>query len=257
MTDGGGEGSSVHDGDEFEYDDGDGYEDDGYRRRFPRWAIALLVLIVVAGGGIGLGLGLSSHSVAPTPEGVPIQDVPDLAPASSTVDGSTVDGITCRKSMDQTEAYHIHDLVKVFVNGQPRRLPAGAGIAAPRLPEHLTSGLFMENSPEGCLYWLHVHANDGILHIESPIKHTFTLGQFFDLWGQPLSSDQVGPAHGPVVAFLDGKRFEGNPRDIPLVVHGNIQLDVGTPVVAFQPQSFNVKGICGAGTLNCTVGPGS
>jgi hypothetical protein len=249
------DGDAPHD--EADYDEADG-EDNGldegeYRRRFPRWAIVLLAVIVLAGGGIGLGLGLSSHSTPPTPEGVPIQNVPDLAPASTTASGSPVDGITCRKSMDQSEKFHIHDLVNIFVNGQPRRLPAGAGIAAPTLPEHLTTGLFMENSPEGCLYWLHVHANDGILHIESPVKRSFTLGEFFDVWGQPLSSDQVGPARGPVVGFVNGRRFQGNPRDIPLLTHGTIQLDVGTPVVAFKAVQFNVKGICGAGTLSCTL----
>ena len=246
MTDGRDEVDLDH-----EYDEGD--DEAAYRRRFPRWAIVLLAVIVLAGGGIGLGLGLTSHSTPPSPEGVPIQNVPDLAPASSTVGGAAVDGVTCRKSMDQSEKLHIHDLINIYVNGQQRRVPAGAGIAAPRLPEHLTTGLFMDNSPDGCLYWLHTHANDGILHIESPVKQPFTLGQFFDIWGQPLSSDQVGPAHGAVVAFVNGRRFQGDPRDIPLLAQETIQLDVGTPVVPYKSVHFDVKGICGAGTLNCTV----
>ena len=240
--------------DEAEVDDGHGHDDDGdHRRRFPRWAIVLLVLVVLAGGGIGLGLGLSSHSVPLGPEGIPLQNVPDLAPASTTQSGAPVDGITCRKSMDQGEAFHIHDMVFIFVNGQQRRIPAGAGIAPPALPEHLTSGLIMENRPDSCLYWLHVHANDGILHIESPVQKNFTLGEFFDIWGQPLSADQVGPAHGPVTAFENGKRFNGNPRDIPLLTHGTIQLDVGTPVVPYRSIPFTVKGVCGAGSLNCAT----
>ena len=240
-------------GEDFEGD----YDDGGYRRRFPRWAIALLVVIVLGGGGIGLGVGLSSHTAAASgPEGVPIQNVPDLASADSTASGSPVDGITCRQSMDQAVKYHIHDHLDIFVNGQQRRLPAGAGIAAPRLSEHLTTGLFIDNSPEGCVYWLHVHSYDGIIHIESPVEKTFSLGQFFDIWGQPLSPDQVGPARGTVTAFLNGQRFNGDPRDIPLVVHGTIQLDVGT-VVPFQPVSFSVKGLCGAGTLRCTISGGS
>lgn len=232
-----------------------GADGPGYRRRFPRWAVLLLVVVVLAGGGLGLGLGLASHSSpASGPEGVPVQNVADLAPADTTATGSPVDGITCRGSMDETETLHIHDLVNVFVNGQQRRLPAGAGIAAPRLSEHLTTGLFVDNSPQGCLYWLHVHSNDGIIHVESPVRRSFTLGQFFDVWGQPLSSVQVGPARGAVVAFVNGRRFRGNPRDIPLLDHGVIQLDVGTPVVPFRSVSFDVKGLCGAGTNNCTVG---
>ena len=230
-------------------------DDDGYRRRFPRWAVILLVVVVLAGGGLGLGLGLTARSTpAPGgPEGVPVQNVPDLAPASSTVSGAPVDGITCRPAMDQGSSFHIHDHVDIFVNGQQKRLPAGAGIAAPRLAEHLTTGLFVDNSPSGCLYWLHVHSNDGIIHIEAPHKGAFTLGQFFDIWGQPLSSDQVGPARGTVVAFVNGRVFHGDPRDIPLLVNGSIQLDVGTPVVPFQPIQFKVTGLCGSGTSNCST----
>jgi len=228
---------------------------DGVRRRFPRWAVIVLVVVVLGGGSVGLGLGLAGKSTpAPGgPEGVPVQNVPDLAPASTTASGAPVDGITCRTAMDQGAAFHIHNHVDIFVNGQQMRLPAGAGIAAPRLAEHLTTGLFVDNSPKGCLYWLHVHSDDGIIHIEAPHKATFTLGQFFDIWGQPLSSDQVGPARGTVVAFVNGHQFHGDPRNIPLLAQGTIQLDVGTPVVPFQPIQFTVSGLCGAGTSNCST----
>jgi hypothetical protein len=65
--------------------------------------------------------------------------------------------------------------------------------------------------------WLHTHVPDGVIHIESPVRRGFTLGDFFDEWGLPLSTDQVGPAKGRVTAFYDGKVYQGNPRDIPLV----------------------------------------
>ena len=29
--------------------------------------------------------------------------------------------------------------------------------------------------------WLHTHAADGIVHIESPVDRTYTLGNFFDV----------------------------------------------------------------------------
>ncbi len=89
-----------------------------------------------------------------------------------------------------------------------------------------------------CFYWLHVHANDGIIHIESPsTTQSFTLGQLFDEWGQPLSTTQVGPATGKVTVFFSspGKKpgiYTGNPRNLPLGDHYQIQLDVGTPIVA-------------------------
>jgi hypothetical protein len=79
--------------------------------------------------------------------------------------------------------------------------------------------------------WLHTHVPDGVIHLESPVRRGFTLGDFFDEWGLPLSTDQVGPAKGRVTAFYDGKVYQGNPRDIPLVDKAQIQLDVGTPLI--------------------------
>jgi hypothetical protein len=185
---------------------------------------------------------------------VALQKVPDLAPADSTASGAPVGGITCRTASEEDVKYHIHTLVKIYVDGKQVRIPAGAGIAAPRQQEHLANGLFDDNSLNGCLYWIHLHSNDGVVHVEAPAKATFTLGQFFDIWQQPLSASQVGPAAGAVTAFENGKRVMGSPRDIPLLDHGVIQLDVGSPVVPFQPQEFRVNGLCGAGTAGCANG---
>lgn len=227
----------------------DAAEDDDYswyerRSRRRRLAAIIAAVVVLVALGIGLGLGLSGSSAAATPEGVPIQNVPDLASPDSTVSGATVDGITCRKTMDQGVSYHIHVHVAIFVNGQQMRIPAGAGIVPPRVAEPAPGGVFVDNSTTSCLYWLHVHANDGIIHVEAPHQQAFTLSQFFAIWNQPLSTNQVGPAQGPVVAFVNGKRFAGNPGDIPLVNLEAVQLDVGNPVVPFKPIHFHVTGSC-------------
>ncbi len=117
----------------------------------------------------------------------------------------------------------------MFVNGQPRSLPSGIGLAQP-VDKNTAQGAFAGASR--CYYWLHVHAGDGIIHIESPTQRTFTLGQFFALWRQPLNSDAVGPATGAVTAYVNGKPFTGDPGTIPLKDHEDIQLDVGTPTPA-------------------------
>ena len=243
-------GEDSGDGD-FGEEDIDGEEPQTRRR----WPFVVLAVVLILGLGLGIGLALSGGSAASTigPEGVPIQNVPDLASPDTTASGAPVDGITCRTSFQQKVTYHIHVHVAIFVNGQQMRIPAGAGIPTPRLTEHLANGVFMDNGVNNCLYWLHVHTNDGIVHVESPTRHTFTLGQFFDIWQQPLGPDQVGPTRGTVVTFVNGKRFTGNPRNVPLLNLGAVQLDVGQPVVAFQPITFEVKGLCGAGTLNCAT----
>lgn len=233
--------ADLTDGDAFDEADGDYPEGRPWWRRW----IVIVAVVALAAVGIGLGLGLSAGSSTPSgPEGVPVQNVPDLASPDSTVSGGPVDGMTCRRTMDQTETYHIHVHVAIFVNGIQERIPAGAGIVPPRLQVQLPGGLFVDNGSTSCLYWLHVHANDGIIHVEAPHKQAFLLGQFFDVWNQPLGPDQVGPARGPVVAYVNGQRFSGDPRNIPLLNLEDVQLDVGSPTVAFKPLHFTVTGLC-------------
>ena len=129
--------------------------------------------------------------------------------------------------------FHIHAHLAVYVDGRPRPIPEGIGIAPRRVVDQTTGGPFV--AAGSCLYWLHSHTRDGIIHIESPVVRTYTLGDYFDIWRRPLSPDRVGPARGTVTAYLDGRRFTGDPRSIPLRAHGVIQLDVGSPLVPPQP----------------------
>jgi hypothetical protein len=169
----------------------------------------------------------------PGPEGVPIPAAPPLASTAAGATGGKVDRISCQTT-EQT-IFHIHAHLTIFVNGTPRQVPAGIGIP----------GAQSQNSPRGtfinggtCLYWLHTHAADGIIHIESPVHRTYTLGQVFDEWGQPLSPDRIGPATGHVTALYNGKVYQGTPRDIPLNAHAHIQLETGTPLVAPEAITF-------------------
>ena len=148
-------------------------------------------------------------------EGVPIPVGPQLATTSTDAPGIHVQGMTCGP---ERLIFHIHAHLTIFVNGLQRQVPQDVGIPA----------------GHNCLYWLHTHYPDGIIHIESPVQRTFTLGDFFDVWGQPLGPNQVGPAQGKVTAIYNGKVYVGNPRNIPLNAHAQIQLEVGTPLVAQQ-----------------------
>ena len=192
-------------------------------------------------------------SASRAPEGVPVVNAPDLAPAATTTPGTPVDGITCRTGTQQVVKWHIHTHVAIYVRGQQERLPAGIGITNPKLDEHLSTGLFIDTGLNDCLYWLHTHSNDDIVHIESPTKQAFTLGQLFDIWRQPLGPQVVGPERGQVVVFENGKRISGDPRTVPLLKQGDIQLDVGRPVVPFHPFHFKVSGLCGGSTTSCAV----
>jgi hypothetical protein len=220
---------------------------------------AVIVVIVVVSGGSGgtptvftdphvalepIPASMKANWVQPPvgkagPEAVPLTTGPKLASLVTAATGQTVDGIQCNSS--EKTVSHVHTHLTIFVNGQSRVIPYGVGIpgfqayqispAAPAGP-----GPFVETGT--CFYWLHVHTTDGIVHIESPSKtEGFTLGQFFDIWGIPLSSTQVGPATGKVTVFFTspGKSpmlYTGDPRNLPLGDHYEIQLNVGTPIVA-------------------------
>ena len=167
------------------------------------------------------------------PEGIPLEQGPDLAPAGTTSQGATVDGVQCAP-IEQL-AYHIHAHLQVYVNGQPRALPAAIGMVGP-VAQQTPYGPFY--GAQQCYYWLHTHASDGIIHIESPSARVYTLGNFFDEWTQPLSGTQVAGEKGKVTAFVNDKPWTKSPRDIPLVPHESIQLDVGKPTVAPHEVSF-------------------
>jgi hypothetical protein len=227
-------------------------------------ATALLALSVAAlavggcgsssgGGGGGTGTtGTTSAQKGPPasggptqagggtmgPEGIPIEKGPGLAPASTTSTSKQVDGIKCAP-IEQL-AYHIHAHLQVYYNGQPRQLPAAIGMLGP-VAQQTKDGPFYGATE--CYYWLHTHTADGIIHIESPTQTIYTLGDFFDEWGQPLSSSQVATAKGPVVAYVNGKRWTKSPREIPLNPHAVIQLNVGEPQVPFHNVSFAGTGL--------------
>jgi hypothetical protein len=157
-------------------------------------------------------------------EAVPIEQGPQLAPASST-GTSKVDGIACAPT--EQLVYHIHAHLAVFDNGKLYALPAGIGIPGSQTVNTPNQGPIAEGGQ--CIYWLHTHAPDGVIHIESPTKRIYTLGNFFDEWRQPLTPTQVGTLQGKITAYVNGKLWKGSPRAIPLLAHQVIQFDIGEP----------------------------
>ncbi len=211
----------------------------------------LLVLSALAGAGCGSSSSSSSAATASSSsataagsasasapaqvgfEGVPIEQGAEIAPASSTGTGK-IDGISCGAT--EQLAYHIHAHLALYVDGKLRALPGGIGIP----------GSTSQPSQQGpvaaggqCIYWLHTHAPDGVIHVESPTQRIYTLGNFFDEWHQPLNGHTVGTVIGAMNAIVDGKPWRGDVRQIPLVPHSVIQLNVGSPGVPFQSLSWS------------------
>ena len=199
-------------------------------------AVAIIITFAVVASDSGSAhksLGGTSDVAASTltgpagPEGIVLEQGALLAPVSSAATGQTVAGVQCN-SMEQA-AFHIHTHLSVYVHGSLRPIPAGVGVVAP-VPQQTAHGTF--DGASRCFYWLHTHAQDGIIHVEAPNHAAYTLGQFFAIWRQPLSADQIGPARGTVTAYVNGRSYTGDPASITLASHEDIQLDVGTPAVA-------------------------
>jgi hypothetical protein len=144
--------------------------------------------------------------------------------------GETIDGIPCR-AMDET--YHIHTHLAIVLNGQLLRVPNNLG----QVPATSTTA--------GCFYQIHNHDAAGRLHVESPVPVTYTLGSFFKIWGQPLSSTNVGGITGlPIVVYVtdDGTtvRHDGDPSVIELKSKRLITIQIGSTLTAIP--NFNWTG---------------
>jgi hypothetical protein len=128
-----------------------------------------------------------------------------------------VDGIYCDQ-LEQT-AFHVHAHLSIYINGQLMVAPANVGIADP-------------NGQGSCFYWLHVHNPDGIIHMEAPVGHSFTLGNFFDIWSnefQSLNYPSQLDVNAGWTAYVNGKLYNGDFHSIPLNAHSLITLMYNSP----------------------------
>jgi len=137
-----------------------------------------------------------------------------LAARAEPPTGATIDGIRCDAA--EGAVSHIHQHVTIYAHGKPVAIPGDVGRPA----------------TAQCLYWIHTHTPDGLIHEESPVIRSFTLGNLFDVWGEPLSPTRVASAtvpRGALRVYVDGKRYAGNPRDIPMATHTDVTLEAGPP----------------------------
>ncbi len=139
--------------------------------------------------------------------------------------GLPIDGIRCDTSEGALE--HVHTHLQLYARGRQVVVPALVGMP--------------QNAP--CLYWLHTHATDGIIHTEAPVMRTFTLGQFFDIWDQPLTrtqADGVRAARGQRLRItVNGVAYRGDPREIPLRDREEIVIQTGPPFVRGRPADWS------------------
>lgn len=134
--------------------------------------------------------------------------------------------------------YHVHSHLDVFVNGKRVKVPAGIGINihdpavhSGKLPDGSTAYGGIQRCKKPCISPLHTHADLGLLHTETSTPKPNRLGELFTEWGVRLDRHCVGGYCKPdsIAVYVNGGRYSGNPRDIPLADHTEIAIVVGTP----------------------------
>ncbi len=124
-------------------------------------------------------------------------------------------GISC--DAQEGTRIHVHQHLLILDHGKPLSIPHNVG----QRPENR------------CLYWVHTHTPDGIIHIEAPADRTFTLGDFFAVWGQPLTKRVAATARAgkgtSLRVWVDDKPYKGDPATIALKSHTTIVIEAGPP----------------------------
>jgi hypothetical protein len=153
---------------------------------------------------------------------------------------SSIDGISC--VYDPEKGHHEEVHLSLFVRGRQLAVPMGIGMINPHTEPYRSGpgagGPFAGD--DDCVYWMHTHDFSGVTHVEPQVANqTFTLGQFFDIWGQPLNWSRVASYTGTVRVFqwhIDDARpsvFEirGDPRTATVGrrAHDEITVQVGPP----------------------------
>jgi hypothetical protein len=168
-------------------------------------ATTLAIVVVVAAGGGGEDSG--------------------SATAAGSMSSANTDGLTERResagvpTMGEAAAVgasHFHPQLRIYVNSKQIKLPPNIGIDP-------TSPMDMAG--------LHTHDSSGTIHNEAGTSAE--LGQFFAVWGVPLSLNALGPyrptGKKKIRMWVDGK---------PSREFRNLQLKDGQQIViSYGPKS--------------------
>ncbi len=139
-----------------------------------------------------------------------------------------LDAIGLSALAEEGTALHIHEHLDIFVDGNRLDIPQNIGI----------------NNNERFIAPIHTHDGTGIIHVESPTSDTFTLGQFFDIWGVRFTATCVGgycAGEGKTLSvWSNGKAVAGDPRALELQPHQEIAIVYGPlPASTTIPSSYD------------------
>jgi hypothetical protein len=168
----------------------------------------------------GVELGPAVGSIADLPGAL---TTPPPWPANTAELQGRLRAIGLQPLTEEGQVLHTHQHLDIFVAGKPVTVPGDLGIG------------------DGFISDLHTHATypPGIIHVESPADTRFTLGQFFAVWGVPLSPTCIGglceAGDRQLKAWVNGTPVSADPTRIVLEDHQQIVLAYGTPAQEPKP----------------------
>ncbi len=180
-------------------------------------AIVFLLFALLGGGGSSSAKSFNDARLiglqtGPAPWNAGIDHLPDrLKPLGLNPLGA------------EGQVVHIHQHLDIYVDGKHIRVPTGIGIY---------DGQFLTE--------LHTHDSSGIMHVESPKKASFSLGQFFGTWGVRLTKDCIGGYCRPKTPwrlYVDGVEYTGDPSVLVLKKHQELTFVIGKAPKKF-PSSY-------------------
>jgi hypothetical protein len=179
---------------------------------------AVLAAVLVAGiGGLAVSAANRDRQPATSPgplAGLQTGPAPWGANTADLAERLRATGIPALSPMEGT-AVHIHQHLDLYVDGRRVLVPAGIGI-----------------DPAVGYAPLHTHDPSGVIHVESPTVRTYTLGEFFAVWGVRFTPSCLGGycAGGgrQLRLFVDGRAYRGDPTTLALAPHQELVVAFGT-----------------------------
>jgi hypothetical protein len=207
---------------------------------------AMLVTLTGCGGDGGddppQGANPPAPTPAPPPPPPPPPSPPDPPPLSATItdledeptigvenwpngntatggNGTPIAGMECHLNVPDT--YHVHSHLTIYLDGVAQAVPGLVGV--------------VNQQPSRCFYNIHTHDRSGKIHVEFEAPGTYTLGQFFEVWGQPLQTDNVAGITGKPISVYSTEnatvtKVTTDWKAIELTTHKEITIVIGTPI---------------------------
>jgi hypothetical protein len=179
-----------------------------------------MTVLLVLGMAVLLRTAGASADTTPVPTPIGVGPMFHPGPTNASVErGLPVGALTCTRRTVPRSGVHL----ELFARGRVVVIPAGIGVAPPirRHGAYVVSGR--------CSYPARTREPTGVIELARSTR--ITLGDFFVVWGRQLSVRRLlGFRAAPetqVRAYINGSRWHGGLRSIPLRRHDEIVLELG------------------------------